>query len=238
MNWKQKVLAAAGFAALALPAFGQTGSSTTESKPGATSAPPQSGATDGTTSRGEDREAMVLGFIHHVNQREIEMGNLAKENGSSKQVKDFADRIIKDHKSAEEQVQKLANSRHIDLGALHSRKSEMKDQIELERRSKAIGSATGEYAFMTEPGRSEEAAQAMAEHKAVSEKLHKLKGAEFDREFTRAMVKDHQMVIERLTRARTRIKDPELTSLVDKLLPTLKEHLSTAQKLQDNLSKA
>lgn len=237
MNWKQKVLAATGFAALALPAYGQTGSSTTESKTGATSAQPLSGATDG-RDRAEERDAMLLGFIHHVNQREIEMGTLAKENGSSKQVKDFADRIIKDHKSAEEQVQKLANSRHIDLGALHGRAQEMKDQIESERRSRAVGSATGEYAFMTEPGRGDEAAHAMADHKAMSEKLRKLKGAEFDREFARGMVKDHQMVIERLTRARTRVNDPEITSLVDKLLPTLKEHLSTAQKLQDNLSKA
>ncbi len=236
MNWKQKVLAAAGFAALALPAYGQTKSSTTESKTGAASASSQSGAMG--EARDEDREAMLLGFIHHVNQREIEMGNLARANGSSKQVKDFADRIIKDHKSAEEQVQKLANSRHIDLSALHRRAAEMKDQLESERRSRAVGSATGEYAFMTEPGRGDETAQAMAEHKAMSEKLRKLKGAEFDREFTRGMVKDHQMVIERLTRARTRTKDPEITSLVDKLLPTLKEHLSTAQKLQDSLSKA
>jgi putative membrane protein len=78
----------------------------------------------------------------------------------------------------------------------------------------------------------------MADHQATLEKLRTLKGADFDREFVRAMVKDHQMVIERVTHARSRINDPELTGLVDKLLPTLKQHLSMAQKLQGSLSKS
>jgi hypothetical protein len=52
------------------------------------------------------------------------------------------------------------------------------------------------------------------------------------------MVQDHQKVIDKLTTARSRISDPELAGLVDKLLPTYKQHLSMAQKLQENLSKS
>ncbi len=52
------------------------------------------------------------------------------------------------------------------------------------------------------------------------------------------MVDDHQMLIDRLTDARTRTIDSDLKSLIDKLLPTLQQHLSMAQKLQLLVSKA
>lgn len=231
MNWKQKTLAAAVFAALSIPAYGQTGGAGPAAKT-------QESSTTDTEARGTNREEMLLGFLHRANHREIELANLAKDNSSSRQVKDFADRVIKDHQSADEQVLTFAKNHNIDLGAMHSRVSAKEELTENERRSRAVGSATGEYAFMAETGAGEEASRAMTEYKATLEKLRTLKGADFDREFARAMVKDHQMVIDRVTRARSRINDPELTGLVDKLLPTLKQHLSMAQKLQDNLSKS
>lgn len=97
---------------------------------------------------------------------------------------------------------------------------------------------SAEYAFMAEPGMGQDAAQLRADHGAALEKLRTLKGADFDREFARTMVKEHQMAIDRVTHARSRINDPEVTGLVDKLLPMLKQHLSMAQKLQDSLSKS
>jgi putative membrane protein len=75
-------------------------------------------------------------------------------------------------------------------------------------------------------------------HKTALDNLRKLKGAEFDREFTRAMVEDHQMAIDRLSSARSTTGDPELRNLIDKLLPTFKQHLGMAQKLRDLVSKA
>jgi putative membrane protein len=256
MDWKQKILAAAGLALLALPAYAQTGNYNPSSNPqGASttgtgsSQPPGSMATtpSGSTSapagaQGENREAMLLGFIHHVNQHEIELSNLAKQNGGSSQVKDFADKIIKDHKSADDQVLALASARKIDLAAMHDQMKGMKDARASGSPSGVSGGTADEHARTADQGMksgtSPEHMQAMAEHKAEAEKLRTLKGADFDREFVRTMAKDHQTVIDRLTSARSRISDPELTGLVDKLIPTLKDHLSTAQKLQDNLSKA
>jgi putative membrane protein len=111
-----------------------------------------------------------------------------------------------------------------------------------ENNSRAVGSATGEYANQTAMGGSGTAgdvhAQAKAEHKATLEKLRGLKGAEFDREFVRVMIKDHQMAIDRLTSARSQVTDPEYVSLIDKVLPTMKQHVTLAQKLQDSLSKS
>jgi hypothetical protein len=45
-------------------------------------------------------------------------------------------------------------------------------------------------------------------------------------------------MIDTLKDARTRTTDSDLRGLVDKLLPTLEEHLSMAQKLEVRLSKA
>jgi len=69
-------------------------------------------------------------------------------------------------------------------------------------------------------------------------KLRKLKGPDFDREFARAMVTDHQTLIDQLTDARARTTDSDLRGLIDKLLPTFQQHLSMAQKLQILVSKA
>src|SRR5260370_36407243 len=94
---------------------------------------------------------MILLFVHQADQNEIEMAKLAKDNSSSQKVKSFADQIIKDHKSADDQIQKYAKNHKIDLDALHRRLSEKsQDQLELERRARAIGSATGEWAWTWE----------------------------------------------------------------------------------------
>jgi len=214
MNWTKKAsCAAAGFLLLALPAHSQTGSS---------------------SDNLNRYEAMVVWSIHQGNQTEIAMANLAKDQSASKNVKDFADRIIQDHRSAEAQVQAYARSHKINLGELARQLADMsREQIELERRARTVGSATGEYAWTWEP-----AIKSADEDRTQMGKLRKLEGPDFDRQFARAMVNDHQMMIDQLTDARARTTDSDLRSLIDKVLPTFRQHLSMAQKLQLVVSKA
>jgi putative membrane protein len=221
MNWKQKAsCAAAGFLLLGLPALSQTGSSSS-----------QTGSSSDDLNR---YEAMVVWSIHQGNQNEIAMAKLAKDQSASKNVKDFADRLIQDHQSAEAQVQAYARSHKIDLAALGRQLVDMtQEQILLERRSRTVGSATGEWAWTWE-----HALRSDSDDRREMAKLRKLKGPDFDREFARAMVNDHQSMIDQLTDARARTTDSDLRSLIDKLLPTLQQHLSMAQKLQLVLSKA
>jgi putative membrane protein len=223
MNWKQNALAVAAFAMLALPGYAQpTGSPPPGSATSGTTTSPQTTAPEGKATGqyapAPNQDAMLLGFIHHANLSEIQAGNLAKSNSNSSQVKDFGERIVRDHQSADDQVTALAKSRNIDFTAMHG----MKDQPSgtLKDDPQAAGHK-----------------QAMAEHKAALDKLSTVKGADFDREFTGLMVKDHQMLIDKLTAARSRVSDPAVSGLVDKLLPTLKQHLAIAQKLQDTVSK-
>lgn len=71
------------------------------------------------------------------------------------------------------------------------------------------------------------------------DKLSKMNGAEFDREFIKMVgVKDHQKEIKRLQSASKDLKNTELKAWVDKTLPQMQQHLVAAEKLQQSTSSA
>jgi putative membrane protein len=77
-------------------------------------------------------------------------------------------------------------------------------------------------------------------HKAMKEKFeHRSADADFNHDFMQQMVKDHKAAVElfRTASADTTL-DPELKALATKTLPTLKEHLADAQKLESKLDKS
>jgi putative membrane protein len=61
--------------------------------------------------------AEVLGKLHRSNQKEIEMGKMARTHGKSKEVKDFGKTLVDDHSAADKKVFKLAKEEKIDVGA-------------------------------------------------------------------------------------------------------------------------
>jgi putative membrane protein len=96
-----------------------------------------------------------------------------------------------------------------------------------------------------------------AKHQQTYDRLSKLSGAGFDREYMKAMVVDHQMDVRFLeqlssqgrTGAKTgagtqRQKPGAMTSTADvsnvaqELLPTIKHHLQMAQEIEKDLQKA
>ena len=210
MNWKQRVLeAAAGIVLIALPVHAQ-----------------QVGPTD--------RDERIVSFIHQANLHEIAAANLAKAKSSSQDVKDFADQMFTDHQSADEQLRSYAQAHKIDLDGLRRHLTDVDNQrLEDERESKALGTATGEWAFTWE-----NANVARRENAKTLARLRSLDGAAFDREFASDMVQGHQRVVDRLVDARDRGIDPDLRKLIDSLLPTVKHHLEMAQALQGVVAKA
>lgn len=64
------------------------------------------------------------------------------------------------------------------------------------------------------------------------ERLSKMSGSEFDREFVnKVMIKEHEKDIKRFEEASREAKDPEVRAWAEKTLPTLRQHLADAQKL-------
>jgi putative membrane protein len=65
-----------------------------------------------------------------------------------------------------------------------------------------------------------------------TEKLGKKSGADFDKMFVAASIKDHEKDIKKFEKASGKVKDPQLKAWIDKTLPVLREHLAMAQKLK------
>lgn len=66
-------------------------------------------------------------------------------------------------------------------------------------------------------------------HKKNMDKLEKLSGGEFDRAYLRAMVKDHRSAVKLFERQSTNGMDSDLKTFASNTLPTLQNHLQSAQ---------
>jgi putative membrane protein len=66
-------------------------------------------------------------------------------------------------------------------------------------------------------------------HKAEVDRLAKLSGEKFDREYMQAMIKDHKEDVAKFQREAEKGKDPDIKQFASQTLPTLKKHLELAQ---------
>jgi putative membrane protein len=73
------------------------------------------------------------------------------------------------------------------------------------------------------------------EHEALKDRLSKLSGAAFDREYIREMVKDHQKDVASFRKHATGASDPEVKQFASSTLPVLEKHLDRAKELQQLL---
>ncbi len=72
--------------------------------------------------------------------------------------------------------------------------------------------------------------------KSTMDKLTKLKGDEFDREYMNTMVDDHKEDIEKFEQEADKGKDPDVKKFAKDHLPILKKHLALAQQTQKQIS--
>lgn len=67
------------------------------------------------------------------------------------------------------------------------------------------------------------------------DKLSKLSGSDFDKEYMDMMVKDHKKDIKNFEDMAQNAQSPELKQFAQKTLPTLRQHLKMAQDIQDKM---
>ena len=70
----------------------------------------------------------------------------------------------------------------------------------------------------------------------LMERLSKLQGPDFDREYVKAMVKDHKQDVAEFKRMHSGAVDPNLKAWVDKTLPKLEDHLKTIEGIQAQMA--
>jgi len=68
--------------------------------------------------------------------------------------------------------------------------------------------------------------------KREMDKLSKLSGADFDREYMKNMVSDHKKDVSDFKSEASKAKDPDIKQFASSTLPTLEEHLTLAQSTQ------
>jgi len=67
-------------------------------------------------------------------------------------------------------------------------------------------------------------------------KLQGMSGADFDKMYVKAMVKDHQEDVKEFQREADKGKDPPIKNFASQTLPVLQQHLSQIQSIQSNLA--
>jgi putative membrane protein len=72
-------------------------------------------------------------------------------------------------------------------------------------------------------------------HKEKLDKLAKFSGADFDREYMKQMVMDHNMNVTLFEQQVKNGKDAETKAWAEKTLPTLREHQSKAREIADKI---
>jgi putative membrane protein len=74
--------------------------------------------------------------------------------------------------------------------------------------------------------------------KQDADKLAKLKGAEFDKEYSSMMLKDHEKDVAEFKKEAASGSDPAIKAFAQKTLPTLEMHLKMAQEMDQSHSGA
>lgn len=73
-----------------------------------------------------------------------------------------------------------------------------------------------------------------AKHQANVRKISRLTGEEFDRAFSKMMLKSHEASVKDFEKQSTSGEDADLKAFASKILPTLQEHLTMARALPGN----
>ena len=106
----------------------------------------------------------------------------------------------------------------------------VKDHTLADKQLKSYAKRKGVDLTLPAPKDQVEAAELQAAMEGMK-RLETLKGEDYDREFSKLMVEDHQKAV---TMVETTLRDTQnakVQSLLNKLLPVLKEHLKLAEQL-------
>ena len=129
-----------------------------------------------------------------------------------------------------------------------------KEEVELGRlaQSKASNEAIKRFAqrMVEDHGNANKELMELAANKGVKlddkapkkhsmmDRLSRLQGADFDREYVKEMVKDHKKDVAEFRRMHSGAVDPNLKAWIDKTLPTLEDHLKTIEGIRSQIASA
>ena len=134
----------------------------------------------------QDREFMLEAAKGGMT--EVHVAQMGIENGMSPAVKEFSQRLVNDHKKANQELMALAKTKSVQLPA---------DDPKM----------------------------------ASSMPIAKKTGTDYDKEFAKMMVDDHQKTITLFEKEASSGSDSDVKNWASKALPTLRSHLAEAKTL-------
>jgi putative membrane protein len=142
------------------------------------------------SGKAPNADAKRMQQLAQDNMAEIEAGKVAVQKAQDPKVKEFAQKMVDDHTKLLDDLQKLAQSKNVDLP--------------------------------TAPD---------AKHEKALQKLQSQSGPKFDREYMKAMVKDHRQALKLVQRTAKSAKDADLKASAEQAAPEIQDHLKMAQDL-------
>ncbi|MBH8563541.1 DUF4142 domain-containing protein [Nostoc sp. CENA67] len=132
-------------------------------------------------------------FINEAAQgglAEVQLGQLASQRAANNEVKQFGQRMVRDHTQVNNQLKQLATQKGITLPTtLDSQNQQLK------------------------------------------QRLSRLSGANFDREYMNQMLQDHEKDVSAFQTQAQQGQDPDVKAFAAQALPTLQEHLQQARSI-------
>ncbi|MEP7323982.1 MAG: DUF4142 domain-containing protein [Saprospiraceae bacterium] len=155
--------------------------------------------------------------------KEVAMCTEATTKASSDRVKSFAEMLVRDHTSANEELKGIAEKNNIKLTA-------DRDKTDMDKMDKNKAEWTDKNKM--EGDKMDKNKEGMDMHN-MSAKT----GAEYDKEYMQMMVNEHNKAIELFKMESTNGKNADVKAFATKTLPTLQMHLDSAMVVQASLVK-
>ena len=201
------------------------------------------------SSSGKQNSASDKAFLQkamEANEAEIELGHMAQSKAEDPRVKDFAAMMVQDHTNALNRLREVSATEGSHGSSSKSTPQTSRSQTD-SNRDTASNTDTNDI-------------QLSKEHQQLRDRLMKLSGSAFDREYVNAMVQEHQKDvrmfqneagISNASGSSTSRQKPSDTkapgggtntdtsnnakNVARELLPTLQMHLTEAESLQREL---
>jgi putative membrane protein len=142
---------------------------------------------------------------------EVELAKLAAEKSQNDQIKQFAQMLVSDHTAVNEQLKQLSERNGVTTAPRDGTKR----------------SGTETSPPITSPG--------AAPSSPKAQQLAKLSGSQFDKAFMKMVVEGHEKSVDLYSKESERGADPTAKKLANETLPKIKEHLSQAKSLQQQV---
>lgn len=85
----------------------------------------------------------VLRKLHHINQEEIQAGQLAQQKGTTRDVKDYGATLVRDHTKGDQEVKTLASKMNVDLEAVKDEARHREKQQAMQNKMDQLQKMTG-----------------------------------------------------------------------------------------------